>query len=144
MLCYRKAAGVCGITETFQLSLNVGQEILPRGGNTCTVSDKQLGASVAAKSSGGALEGGLKESFKDHPELETRSFSGWTSWANAKSKGSNQKWEIKPKDEIFSRSWGKVSLENESKGGSRAGSRGLHYAWEWKRELFRSLQGASI
>lgn len=28
------------ITERFQLSLNVGQEIFPRGGNTHTASDK--------------------------------------------------------------------------------------------------------
>ena len=39
--------------ETFQLSPNVGQEIFPRGGNTCMVCDKQLGAGLVGKRSWG-------------------------------------------------------------------------------------------
>lgn len=47
-----KQQGPVGL-ETFQLSLNVGQEIFPRGGNTCMVCDKQLGAGLVGKRSWG-------------------------------------------------------------------------------------------
>lgn len=68
-----KTARFYGIIERLQLIFNVGQKIFPRGDNTCTASDKKLGASLSVLEE---LVGCLSEAFKDHSEPEARLFSG--------------------------------------------------------------------